>query len=417
MTLSTHQDTEVELTDVFDAIGLTKAATQDSSPPVNQDTDEPSHSLGHALLRPCGYFAASRVAVLVGAVVAKMLVPRLNLVQAITGWDGHWYTLIARHGYPHGLFNEGDGSRWAFFPAYPAVVRLTVDITRLSYSQAEIVLSFFFGLTSVIAIWLAVRSVFGKVIADRVALLYVFFPASYVLSMAYTEGLFLTAAAACLYAISKKYWLAASMFAVVGSLSRSFGVVLIACVVVAALPVVLKKWEWRPMAAIVTAPLGFIAWLLYSWRETGTPLAFLKAEQFWGYSHFMWFMTPVISLARLLTYVHAWSNGQLVTAGVALIFAVVGIDLLWRAGQTGIKIPAYWWVFTIGSVLGMMSPYAPTSILRYSMAAFPLLAALAWKIRPHWQYFLVGLMGVTQAMLFGAVLVGTLHPHTTMYWP
>jgi len=96
---------------------------------------------------------------------------------------------------------------------------------------------------------------------------------------------------------------------------------------------------------------------------------------------------------------------------------VVGIDLLWRAGQTGIKIPAYWWVFTIGSVLGMMSPYAPTSILRYSMAAFPLLAALAWKIRPHWQYFLVGLMGVTQAMLFGAVLVGTLHPHTTMYWP
>ena len=59
---------------------------------------------------------------------------------------------------------------------------------------------------------------------------------------------------------------------------------------------------------MAVAPLGFVGWLVYSWRQAGTPLAFLKAEQFWGYSHFMWFMTPVISLAHLLTSIHAFAR-------------------------------------------------------------------------------------------------------------
>jgi hypothetical protein len=74
-------------------------------------------------------------------------------------------------------------------------------------------------------------------------------------------------------------------------------------------------------------------------------------------------------------------------------------------------------VFTIGSVLGAMSPYVPTSVLRYSMAAFPLFAALAWKLRPRWTSALALVMMASQAVLFAAVLVGTLHPESTMMWP
>jgi hypothetical protein len=369
------------------------------------------------LVKPCVYFALSRLAVLLAALVAKWAVPRLHLVRALTGWDGYLYTLIAQHGYPHRLFNENDGSRWAFFPAYPAAIRGTVAVTGLSYSQAELFLSVVFGLTSVIAIWLAVRGIFGPVIADRSVLLYVFFPASYVLSMAYTEALFLTAAAGCLYAISRRYWITASLLAVVGSLTRSFGIVLILCVVVAAVPVIFKEKRLRPLVAVAIAPLGFLAWLIYSWSETGTPLAFLKAEQFWGYSHFMWFMTPLLALGRLLTDFHSFADGQLVLASAALIFAAVGIGLMRRAGRRGFKIPAYWWVFTIGSVLGAMSPYVPTSVLRYTMAAFPLFAAFAWKIRPNWQGAVVGTLVLSQCALMVVVLLGTLHPHTTLIWP
>jgi Mannosyltransferase (PIG-V) len=406
---------ELELTDLFDTIGVTAPTT--GSAPTTSTTAPPNRSTWLALRRPLTYFLVSRLLVLMAALIAAWRVPRLHLLQAITGWDGHWYTKIAQHGYPHGLFNEGDGSRWAFFPAYPAIVRFTVDLTGLSYATAEVALSFLFGLTSVVAIWLAVRSIVGPRIADRSILLYVCFPASYVLSMAYTEGLFLTAAAACLYALSRRMWMTAAAFAVIGSLTRSFGVVLIACVIVVALPVVWREWKFRPLLAIVISPIGFAAWLFYSWRRAGTPMAFLKAEQFWGYSHFKWFMTPIISLAHLLTSPHAFGDWQLVLASLALVFAVIGLDLLYKAHSGGVRIPLYWWVFTIGSVLGAMSPYVPTSVLRYSMAAFPLFAALAWKLRSRWTTALAVVMMASQAVLFAAVLVGTLHPDTTMMWP
>jgi len=408
---------ELELTDLFRTIELSTQTKGAGDTPTTSSNHPPDRTTWSALRRPISYFLLSRVVVVIAAVIAAWRVPRLHLVQAITGWDGQWYTKIAQHGYPHGLFNEGDGSRWAFFPAYPAMVRGTVDLTGLSYGNAELALSFLFGLTSVVAIWLAVRSVFGPRIADRSALLYVCFPASYVLSMAYTEALFLTAAAGCLYALSRRMWMTAATFAVIGSLTRSFGVVLIACVVVVAVPVVMRDRKVRPLLAIAVAPLGFAAWLLYSWHETGTPLAFLKAEQFWGYTHFKWFMTPIISLAHLLTSVRAFSDWQLVLASLAIVFAVVGLDLLWKAHLDGVRIPLYWWVFTIGSVLGAMSPYVPTSVLRYSMAAFPLFAGVAWKLRLRWTTALATAMMASQAVLFAAVLVGTLHPETTLMWP
>ena len=231
------------------------------------------------LIRPIAYFAVSRLVVLAATLAAKLAAPRLNPFRALTsGWDGYWYLTIAQHGYPHRIFNENHGSRWAFFPAYPALIRTTVDVTGLSYAQSAFLLSIVIGITAVVGLWLAVREVFGPVVADRSVLLFVFFPASFVLSMAYTEALFITAAGLCLFAISRRWWIAASMCAVLGSLTRSFGLVLIACVVVAAIPVILRDRKIRPLIATAIAPLGLVAWLAYSKRVTGTPLAFLKAE-------------------------------------------------------------------------------------------------------------------------------------------
>ena len=87
------------------------------------------------------------------------------------------------------------------------------ELTRLSLPDAAVVAAFIFGLTSALAIWLAVREVFGSRLADRAVLLYVFCPVAYVLSLAYTEGLFLTAAAGCLFALSRRYWVSAALFA------------------------------------------------------------------------------------------------------------------------------------------------------------------------------------------------------------
>ena len=87
------------------------------------------------------------------------------------------------------------------------------EVTRLNLADAAVLAAFVFGLTSALAIWLAVREIFGARLADRAVLLYVFCPTAYVLSLAYTEGLFLTAAAGCLFALSRRYWITAALCA------------------------------------------------------------------------------------------------------------------------------------------------------------------------------------------------------------
>jgi hypothetical protein len=370
------------------------------------------------LIRPGGYYLASRVAVLFAALASKWLFPRIHPLHLLgTGWDGRWFTKIAQFGYPHGIFNEGRGSRWAFFPGFPAAIRGTHAVTGLSYAEAGVMIGTILGLTSVIAVWLAIRETFGSVIADRSVLLYVFFPTAYVLSMAYSEGLFVTAAAGCLFALSRRYWITASLLAVIASLTRNVGILLFVCVAVAALPCFMKERMVRPLVAVLIAPLGFVGWMAYSWYMTGTPLAFLKAEQFWGDSHFIWFSAPFIAVGRLATNLHNFAVAAYVLAAIAFLFGFVGLSLLWRTRSEGISVPPHWWVFAVGSVLAMASPSSEQALLRYSLVAFPLFAAFAWKIRPTWEGAIAGTMGLMQGVTALAIFVAVIHPLTPALWP
>ncbi len=371
------------------------------------------------LLRPCGYYLLSRIAVFFAALVAKWLFPKLHPISTLGSiWDGRWYLMIAHLGYPHRLFNEGDGSRWAFFPALPAVIRGVATVTGLSYPDAAVAAAFLFGLTSAIAIWLAVREVFGSVIADRSVLLYVFFPAAYVLSMAYTEGLFLTAAAACLFALTRRLWITAALFAVLASLTRNFGVFLILCVVVAAVPVIWRERQVRPLIAAAISPLGLMAFMAYSWTMVGTPFAFMAAEKYWQGAHFIWFESALYSLRDLiLNGSHSFTAPQEVLTVSALFFAYLGMALLIRMHRTGSVMPLFWWIFTIGTVLTAFSPFFPNSILRYTMAAFPFFVAFSWKLKPAWEGAVAGFMAVAQGALTIIVLIGVVHPLPIPFYP
>lgn len=370
------------------------------------------------LARPIGFFLLSRIAVLFAALVSKWIFPKLSVPVVLgSSWDGGWYLHIAQYGYPDRLVNEGTGSSWAFLPAFPWMIRGAVTVTGLSYTHAAIVVTFVFAMASAVAVWLAVREVFGAAIADRSVLFLVFFPTAFVLSMTYTEGLFLTAAGFCLYALSRRLWLTASIFAIVASLTRNFGLVLLVCVAVAAIPVIAKERKARPLLALVLSPLGLIAWMAYSWVRVGTPLAFLKAESYWGGAHFVWFLTPFRSLGHLFAGAQAFKVAPDVLAGGALVFVIVGLVWLAQAQMRGLRIPLFWWVFTAGSALGTLSPYWPSSVLRYSMAIFPLFAAYAWKIRPTWTGGVVGALAVSQGALAVMIFVAVVHPQATLLAP
>jgi hypothetical protein len=376
---------------------------------------------GHRLVivgRISAYFLASRVAVAFAVLAVKWLFPTFHAVNMLgSGWDGGWYTRIARYGYPHGLVPELGGSRWGFFPALPMAERAVVELTGISYPTAGFAVALVFGWASAVAVWLAVREVFGSDIADRSVLLYLFFPISFVLSMGYTEGLFIATSAFCLFALSRRYWLSAAGFAVIGGLTRSFGVVLVVAVVVSCLIALRTERRLRPVLAILLAPVGFVGWLIYSWYQAGTPLAFVKSESYWGNSHFVWLTTPFHSMAHLLTGEHAWTVAPDVLASFAMVVMAAGLLLLLLAYRSGVSLPAAWWIYAVLSVLGAMSPYWPTSMLRYSLAVFPMFAAFAWKLRGTWFTSVVAMCALAQGALAVMLLAGLVYPQATLLAP
>ena len=120
------------------------------------------------LLRPVRYYLASRLVVLAAAIVAAVLYPSLDVVRSFGSvWDGRWYLLIAQHGYPDRMYQEGLGSRWAFFPAFPAVIRGVGSSTRLSLPDAAIWRRSCSGFTATVAVWLVVARRFGARVAGR----------------------------------------------------------------------------------------------------------------------------------------------------------------------------------------------------------------------------------------------------------
>lgn len=370
------------------------------------------------LLRPVRYYLASRLLVLGSALVAGLLYPSLNIVRSFGSvWDGRWYLAIAQHGYPNHVFQEGQGSRWAFFPAFPAAIRGVAEVTRLSLPAAAVAAAFVFGLTATVAIWLAVRETFGDRVADRATLLFVFLPLSCILSFAYTEGLFLTAAAGALYALQRRWWLTAALMACLAGLTRNTGAVVIVCVLVVALQAAWRERRLRPLLAGAIAPLGMAAFMAYSWAMVGTPIAFLTSERFWQGQHFVWFEVPIREVAVFVTVsARGLTLAEAAYCTAAVVFVYAGMVCLIALARER-QVPLSWWIYVIGTVAVAFSAYYSDSIPRYTMVAFPLLVGLAWKAKSVTRSTLLVAFAATQAVLTVVFLTGIFHPLTASFIP
>jgi Dolichyl-phosphate-mannose-protein mannosyltransferase len=324
-----------------------------------------------SVLVPLAIYASSRVAVGLVALAATWLQPQLTVAQVLAGWDGGWYLRIAADGYPGSLVTEGGGNRWAFFPLLPGLVRLVAQVPGLTYRDAGLVVALVLGALAAVAVWCAVARLFSRELAGAVTLLLCFFPTAYAFSMIYTEGLFIAAAAGTLLLLGQRRWVLAGLVAGAGCLSRSVGAVLVLVCLVEAVAVVRAERRMRPLFAPALAALAGASWAVVSWVRVGSATAFTKAQETWG-PGFVWFRTPFRSALHLVTRRSAWSNAQEVMAAGALVFMAVGVALLVWLHRRGERLPLSWWVYIGGTVLAALSPFWPSSVLRYSMAVFPL---------------------------------------------
>ena len=197
-----------------------------------------------------------------------------SLAHLIVSWDSGRFLYIAAHGYAYVPGYRHPESILASYPGYPLVIDTIAWVPGIGLKRAGFAVTIAAGLA---AAWGLARLGMALTGDRRLSLVMVAVwavaPASFVLSMVYSEALFCALAIWCLVALVERRWLTAGVLTIGAGLARSStGVALVAAVAVAALPTVIAALRtrqpaamwWRPAVALLLAPLGVLGYWAYS---------------------------------------------------------------------------------------------------------------------------------------------------------
>src|SRR5215211_4820750 len=179
---------------------------------------------------PVGAFLSSRTLIFLTAYVLSLGQAEVSLRGIFSMWDGGWCLSVIEEGYPTAI-PEGSGDEATtsivFFPAYPLVARCVSLISSLPFDLAAILTSLAAGTAAALLIWTLTHHLFDVETADRTVVLFSFFPSSFVLSMVYSEALFLLFASAALLWLLEDRWLPAGLAAAAAAATRPPGIALV----------------------------------------------------------------------------------------------------------------------------------------------------------------------------------------------
>ncbi|MEU2393610.1 glycosyltransferase family 39 protein [Streptomyces sp. NPDC007369] len=247
-----------------------------------------------------GVFAAVRAGGALVLCAAAWWAGRSPLRVLGSSWDSAWYLGIARHGYGRTQMWPGTGlvqSDHAFFPLYPALVRLAGG-----GEWAALLVAWTAAAVAAVGVYRVGELVAGRRTGVLLVALWAVLPHAVVLGLAYTEALLAALAAWSLYALLRGRWLWAAGLAALAGLTRPTGVAVAAAVSVAALQAVLVRRSRAPevWAAGLLAPAGWLAYVAAVGVRRGDPAGYFAVQREWG-SRFDFGRATLETLWRVLT--------------------------------------------------------------------------------------------------------------------
>jgi len=293
-------------------------------------------------------------------------------VNMLSRWDAGWYVEIARDGY---RYQPGSPSNAAFFPLYPLLIRAIHAllflppndywwlVTAIALSNIALLI----GLTYFRAL-LAMD--FDKEVTSRAITYLLIFPTAFFFSGVYSESLFLAFTVGAFYYARNNRWLLACIFAALGTLTRSQGIIL-------ALPLLIeyfreRNFSWRKIgwdiAAFALIPAALFAFALFLKVKFGSWTVIFDVQNTWG-RHLMW---PWHPLAWFLRHAPALSPAHHDKLDFCFLLLLLGaaIGSLRRLHASH---SVYIWTavlfFSCWGILG--------SIPRFDLVIFPLFVVLA----------------------------------------
>jgi hypothetical protein len=204
--------------------------------------------------------------------------------------------------------------------------------------------------------------------------LFAFAPGAFVLSMTYSEPLFLLLACSCLLFLDKRRWEIAGVCAFLACLARPNGLAVVAACAAAAVVALWRAHEWRALFAPALGVLGLITFPIYDRIHTGDAFAYWRTQRDGWHQGFDFGANTVHQFGRFVA--HPAGDVNLTMSGLAILVIAGGLVLMvrWRP-------PAELWAYTI-VILGMaLTTRTLTSTFRFTMTAFPLTIAYARVLR------------------------------------
>lgn len=302
-------------------------------------------------------------------------------INNFANWDGRHYLNIAEFGY-------GQSFQYAFFPLYPALIRFLTYFTH-NFLASALIISIASSYLGLQLLYKLISLDFGMKLAREVILKMLFFPTSFFLVTAYSEGLFIFLSVASFYFFKKRRFCFAAVFALLSSLTRLVGVVVLIVLIIEVIRIGVNRKNW----IVFLSPLGFLSYCSFLWQTTGNPFYFIVAELHWQRAiTFPWigFWATIQNLAQpnfIIKYFHTlWD----------LIFAIFGVGMVIRGYRF---LPFRYAFFGFISLAIPLLTTSLTSIPRFLLPIFPIFILTA-KIKNSFFNFSYQLFSVMLLSLF-----------------
>lgn len=316
-----------------------------------------------------------------------LLDPFLNTQVA---WDSEFYLAIATVGYDDPDVRAIDGENgeryslsYAFFPFYPAVIRVVrapftlLGLTPIAASTAAGVLISLLGtLAALIALADLVRDELGEAGGVRTAFMLLIFPTALFLTSVYTEGLFLGMAFSSLALMRRRHLFAAAMLAALATWTRAIGGALV-------VPLLIAWWgaarvqadrRWLRLLVIVL-PLG-----AYGLYRLAYGMPFDIVEEVWFGNQLFQFDVSADAWGQILARARQFPETAIV---IGLTIASIGLSIisLITAARRYPELAAFG---LIALVIPLTSGWTGThSTIRYVLAVPTIWVALGrWSRHP-----------------------------------
>ena len=203
-------------------------------------------------------------------------------------WDGHWYLAVAEHGYSGVGVDLHDGSghhtpttAMAFFPGFPALIRLAEPLFMGNFLVTALVISWTSGVVAAYGVTRLTRHITGS---DRAALIMVALvataPMSVVYGMVYSEAVLVAVSVWALVGVLERRWMLAGWCALGAGLLRPTAAAVIAVVMLGALLAVRRRQDtFGALTAAILAPTGMVVYLTWVAIQSGSLVGYTQIQK------------------------------------------------------------------------------------------------------------------------------------------